>query len=183
MNVHPEMLTDDQLLEQFLQYEDRSAFATLVDRHRTGLINFIYRMNSNANDAEDLAQETFLKVYRSADKYGGNGKFRQWLFRIARNLFIDRYRRESRMKPVAPESMPEEIAHDAESGQREEVLTHLNKMSERDRSLLVLAHMENFSYDEIAETLGVSLKSVSVGLSRARGRFRKIVESHAKGEL
>jgi RNA polymerase sigma-70 factor (ECF subfamily) len=164
-----EALSDDQLM-QAVRRGSREALGALVQRHHRRLVLQIFGLCGDWAAADDLAQETFLHA-AAASRYQANGRFAAWLFTIARNLWLnDRHRRGiearaiGRISESASTFGPEAPADDTQRA--------LSRLSERDRTLLVLRHMEEMSYEEIAATLGMSLKAVSAGLCRARDRFR-----------
>ena len=156
---------------------DRRAFESLVRRHQRPLVNHLYRQIGRREIALDLAQEVFLKVYLSLSSFDPSYRFTTWLYHIARNVARD----ELRTRQRRPQFCSSEHGMDrAETGQqelseqlarKELVLRALERLSERDRNLVVLRDVESRSYEEIAKLLEMQLGTVKSGLSRARQRF------------
>ena len=159
-----------------VQHRDREAFAVLVARHLDTIHAFNYRMTKNAEDAADLAQETFLRVWNSAATWRPDRvKFTTWLHRIARNLCIDAHRR--RRETQEPDS---NLA--AEDGEPEDAATTarlrlaldeaITDLPERQRTALVLCHREGMTNREAALVLEVSVDALESLLARARRTLR-----------
>jgi RNA polymerase sigma-70 factor (ECF subfamily) len=166
------------------------AFEDLVEQYQHRLVAVMNHLVGNAAEAEDLAQEVFLRVYRSRKKYRPRSKFSTWLFTIANNLALNALRARQR-KPVVSlppqESGPlgprpaEQIVPDRGSGpmqriQRQEleaiVRQALEGLNERQRMAVVLNKFEDMNYAEIAEVMGLTTKAVKSLLSRARSNLR-----------
>ena len=162
------------------------AFQELVERYQHRLVAVMHHLVGNADEAEDLAQEVFLRVYRARKKYHPSAKFSTWLFTIANNLALNALRTRQR-KPTIPlpsqDSGPlgprpaEQIVRDRRSGpmqrlQRQELAALIRKalegLNERQRLAVVLNKFEDMNYAEIAEVLGLTTKAVKSLLSRAR---------------
>lgn len=156
---------------------DRTAFAQLVERWQTRLINFFYRSTGNRADAEDLAQETFIELHRAAPRYKAQGTFNAFIFTLARRRLIDSYRKKSRrpLDYVDPgeylmQSQPEE-----EHSTREiEEAFHraLAALPENQRNAVLLLQQQGLSYEEIAQSLDASVSSVKTWIHRARTHLR-----------
>jgi RNA polymerase sigma-70 factor (ECF subfamily) len=166
------------------------AFEELVELYQHRLVAVMNHLVGNAAEAEDLAQEVFLRVYRARKKYRPRSKFCTWLFTIANNLALNALRARQR-KPVVPlpsqDSGPlgprpaEQIVRDRGSGpmqrmQRQElaaiVRQALEGLNERQRMAVVLNKFEDMNYAEIAEVMGLTTKAVKSLLSRARMNLR-----------
>ena len=159
-----------------VQHRDREAFAVLVARHLDVIHAFNYRMTKNAEDAADLAQETFLRVWNSAATWRPDRvKFTTWLHRIARNLCIDVHRRRRETQEpgsnlAAEDGEPEDAATTARLRLAlDEALTDL---PERQRTALVLCHREGLTNREAALVLEVSVDALESLLARARRTLR-----------
>jgi len=166
------------------------AFEELVELYQHRLVAVMNHLVGNAAEAEDLAQEAFLRVYRARKKYRPRSKFSTWLFTIANNLALNALRSRQR-KPVvslpAQDSGPlgprpaEHILADRRSGpmqriQKQElaaiVRQALDGLNERQRTAVVLNKFEDMNYAEIAEVMGLTTKAVKSLLSRARENLR-----------
>jgi RNA polymerase sigma-70 factor, ECF subfamily len=176
--------------------DDAEAFAELVDRYQHRIVGIMHHMLGSAEEAEDLAQEVFLRVYRNRKKYHPTAKFSTWLFTIANNLALNVLRNRQR-KPALPqlpsESGPlgprpqEQLVQDPSltpgSGLRHKELTSvirlaLEELNERQRMAVVLNKFEEMNYAEIAEVMGMSTKAVKSLLSRARARLREVLQPY-----
>ena len=160
---------------------DADAFGQLVERYQTPVYNLCYRMLGNHGDAEDAAQEVFLKAYRALKRYDPERPFKTWLLAIASNHSIDQLRRKrfewvsldallgrTDLHPISPESIAQ-LQFD-----REEVQAVLEKLGETDRAVVILRYWYELSYDEIAETLSLTNSAVKSRLHRAR---RELLDS------
>jgi RNA polymerase sigma-70 factor (ECF subfamily) len=176
--------------------DDATAFAELVERYQHRLIGIMHHLVGNAEEAEDLAQEVFLRVYRSRKRYHPEAKFSTWLFTIANNLALNalRSRQRKRVVPLPPqESGPlgprpaEQIVADrgGPPGQRLQqqelagiIRQALDGLNERQRMAVVLNKYEDMNYAEIAEIMGLTTKAVKSLLSRARAALREALASY-----
>lgn len=151
------------------------AFGEFYRRHARALWAYVYRVTRNAADADDILQDAFCRML-SADLSGMNEEERRkYVFRVAGNLIVDRWRRARRELSWLARSRPsgEElpVEHD------DEVTRRFGELKPRERALLWLAYVEQQDHQEIAEALGLSRGSVKVLLSRARGRLRTLLTS------
>jgi RNA polymerase sigma-70 factor (ECF subfamily) len=153
---------------------DQAAFADLVTRYQTAVYNMAYRMLGDATEAEDAAQEVFVRAWNQLHTFQQDKRFSTWLLSIASHHAIDVLRRR---KPVAPlddvalyveseEPAPDEIALQAE--RRDIVKKMLNTLPEKYRSVTVLRYYNDLSYDEIARITGLTESAVKTQLHRAR---------------
>src|SRR5438093_8363153 len=176
--------------------DDAAAFAELVELYQHRLVTVMHHLIGNKEEAEDLAQEVFLRVYRTRKKYRPRAKFSTWLFTIANNLALNALRSRQR-KPVVPlnvrDSGPlgprpaEQLARDKGSGpvqkiQRQEMAAlikkALNDLNERQRMAVMLNKFEDMGYAEIAEVMGLTVKAVKSLLSRARSNLRVALQDY-----
>jgi RNA polymerase sigma-70 factor (ECF subfamily) len=176
--------------------DDPAAFAELVELFNHRLITVLHHLLGNAEEAEDLAQEVFLRVYRVRKKYRPRAKFSTWLFTIANNLALNALRSRQR-KPVVPlnvrDSGPlgprpaEQLVKDrlnqpVQHMQQQElagiVRKALDELNERQRVAVVLNKFEDMNYAEIAEIMGLTTKGVKSLLSRARENLRVALKDY-----
>jgi RNA polymerase sigma-70 factor (ECF subfamily) len=163
---------------------DRSAFASLVTRWQSRLINFFYRAVGNRADAEDLAQETFVDLSRAAARYTDQGSFSAFIFTLARRRLIDRYRKLSRrpLEYIDPSDfvMTQQPATADHSREIEEAFHRaLAELPERQRTAILLLQQQGLSYDEIATALDASVSAVKTWIHRARTQLRSALKEYS----
>ncbi len=161
------------------------------------LFNTAFRLTRNAQDAEDLVQETYLKAYRHYDKFQEGTNLKAWLFKIMKNSFINNYRKKQRVPPQSDfadleGSLESRVIEDAvsrikdpeeeflESIVDEQVQTALDSLPADYRMAVVLADLENFSYKEIAEILDVPVGTVMSRLYRGRKQLEAAMLDYAR---
>jgi RNA polymerase sigma-70 factor (ECF subfamily) len=162
----------------------------LVRQHADRVYRLAYRLSGNQHDAEDLTQETFIRVFRSVQNYQP-GTFEGWLHRITTNLFLDMVRRRSRVRMEAlpedydrvpaDEPNPEEIYHDAHLGP--DLQAALDSLPPEFRAAVVLCDIEGLSYEEIGATLGVKLGTVRSRIHRGRQALRDYLAAHSDSAI
>jgi RNA polymerase sigma-70 factor (ECF subfamily) len=169
---------------------DRAAFAELVEKYKQPLVNFIFRTLRDESESEDVAQNTFLQVYKSRDRYERTAKFSTWLFTIARNLCLNEIRRRSRHPAESIEeshaeyedqprqqyedkshiAAPEKLLHGELAQKIEEALADL---PENQRTAILLCRQDEMSYEEIAEVLDCSLSATKSLIHRGRETLKE----------
>ncbi|OBF77198.1 RNA polymerase sigma factor SigE [Mycobacterium sp. 852002-51613_SCH5001154] len=157
----------------------------LVRQHADRVYRLAYRLSGNQHDAEDLTQETFIRVFRSVQNYQP-GTFEGWLHRITTNLFLDMVRRRARIRMEAlpedyervpaDEPNPEQIYHDSRLGP--DLQAALDSLPPEFRAAVVLCDIEGLSYEEIGATLGVKLGTVRSRIHRGRQALRDYLAAH-----
>jgi RNA polymerase sigma-70 factor, ECF subfamily len=159
---------------------DMEAFRLLVEAHQSRVINTISKLLGSDAEAEDLAQQVFIRVWRSAGRYQPTAKFTTWLFRITRNLVFNELRRR---KHFAEQS--EDSPEPAERTEREPdrvlledelqkaIQTAIQELPEAQRMAIVLRRYEEMSYEEIARVMGTTVPAVKSILFRARADLRE----------
>jgi len=163
---------------------DEASWRELVSRHARKVFGLAYRFTGRVDEAEDLTQEVFIKVYQTLERYdAGVGSFGSWLMAVARNQSIDRYRRcrqEHQRRVEDPEAVdlaPSGDESALRSLEREERvrLVHrgLRALPSELREVLVLFDLQGVPYDEIAETLGIPLGTVKSRINRGRLELAK----------
>ena len=182
----------DQLLARARKH-DADALAELVDAYSPRVFGLLLRLTRHRETAEDLMQETFLRLVRTIGSYEHEGRFEAWLFRIAANLARDHARRHKRRgRPVsidAPTSDPDEGPIDLADGQpdgpllkvaREEdeqrLAAALDQIGDADREIVMLRHFAELSFREIAELLDVPLGTALARMHRALRKLRALLE-------
>jgi RNA polymerase sigma-70 factor (ECF subfamily) len=165
------MCSDNDLMSEMAQ-GDLSAFEQLVHRHQASAWNAAYRLLGNANDAEDVAQEAFLRILRAAPRYQPTAAFRTYLYRIVTRLCRDHRRKASPPSCPNPDAKPGKgptaeacvVARE----ERRAVRKALASLPTRQREAVILRYYERLSYDEIGEVMGASRKGVERLLARGR---------------
>ncbi len=173
---------------------DNSAFEELVLRYQDRLVGFFFHLVHDRAAAEDLAQECFLRVYRSRERYEATARFSTWLFRIAHNLASNQKRGTVRRREIPLANSSD--AHDFQVNEqnlaeksalmptrqldsnemRDVVRMAIEELSERQRTAVVLHKFEEMSYEEIGEVMGLGVVAVKSLLSRARGKLKEALE-------
>ena len=175
--------TEEAVLIDAAKSGDQEAFRQIVERYQGAVYNLAYRMLGDPEEAEDAAQEIFVRLYRQLDRYDPERKFSTWTLAIATNYCIDQLRRR-RMQLVPLENIipwarardagPEGEALTRES--RDEVQRLLKQLPEKYRAPLVLRYWEDLSCAEIAEILGVPEGTIKTQIHRARKQLGKMLE-------
>lgn len=182
-------LTDRSLVER-CRVNDEAAFNEVVARYKTKLYNYIYRMTGSSDDAEDLTQEVFIRMYTSIDSFRSQSSLNTWLFRIASNLCIDRFRRGKNRTASFSLDDPigdgdgettHEVADRTYEPQRlleneemaEQIQLALVGLPEKLRATLLLHDIEGLPYEEIAQVVGCPLGTVKSRLFNARMQLRQ----------
>jgi RNA polymerase sigma-70 factor, ECF subfamily len=176
---------------------DTQAFAELVDKYKQPVVNFICRMLRDETEAEDLAQNVFVQVFKSAHRYRVSAKFSTWLFTITRNLCLNEIRRRSRhpaesLDAPHPEydDQPRHQFEDRETSLPPDNLLHreleqtieqaLASLPENQRTAILLCRQEDLSYEEIAEVLGCSLSATKSLIHRGRETLKQKLKPYLR---
>jgi RNA polymerase sigma-70 factor (ECF subfamily) len=181
--------SDQELLHEYLD-GDNEALSMLIKRYIKPIYNFTYRLSGDAGDAEDIAQETFIKVWRHANTFRTNENFKTWLFTIAHRSAIDHLRKkkqlvfsdfthdddESSFADSIPDTelLPDELFAKAEEKALIENL--VAKLSLPHQEILFLYYTEELTFDEIGKIVGKSLNTVKSQHRRALAQLRKLLE-------
>ena len=176
---------------------DRRAFEALVDKYQRPILNLIYRTVGDAAEAEDLAQSTFVQVFRSAHRYRDSAKFSSWLYTIARNLCLNELRRRSRHpadsldathpenedQPLHPlpdgrgTSPPDALLHQELEAKIQEAL---NALPPNQRIAVALCRQEDLSYEDIAQVLGCSVSATKSLIHRGRETLKQRLKPYLR---
>jgi RNA polymerase sigma-70 factor (ECF subfamily) len=171
----PQTDSDNELIASSLR-GDTQAFGVLIHRYRKMVIGVAYRVCGNIELAEDMAQETFIRVWDKLSSFRPEGNFRGWICRIAANLTIDTLRRQKPTVDIekvvagSTDDGPERVALKRERAAA--VRAAILKLPPQTRTTLVLREYQGFSYQEIADALDVPLGTVKSRLSDARRRLK-----------
>ena len=182
-----DLLSDAEVMLR-VKAGDDSAFDHLVEKFRRPLVGFMYRLTRNQSVAEDLAQEVFLRVYRSRKSYKAEARFTTWLYRIATNLAVN-HARDTRVERTQGKSLDEpepetgaamDVADDAPSAEErllrrermEAIRDHVEALPERQRIAVVLHKYQGMDYREIGQVLELSESATKSLLFRAYETLR-----------
>jgi RNA polymerase sigma-70 factor (ECF subfamily) len=151
--------------------DDQSAMEELLELWKMPIFRFFLRSLNHHEDAEDLTQRVFIRIYRSSERYLPQAKFSTWIFTIARNLLIDEIKKRKRRPQVVFDEHIEKVG-DGEDGRSEELteilMRHLDTVPENHRTALLLRVQRELSYREIAEVMQTTEASVKTWIHRAR---------------
>jgi len=190
--------SDEAALVRRVQAQDEIAFREIVDRYQAKVFSIIYGILRNRNDAEDIAQQVFAKIYFSIKSFDFRSSLLTWIYKITVNECYD-YLRKKRVRKLvyesdfsADDSMRMEATEPATDqaqpidyrlAQHDLILKLLSKISEEDRSLILLKEVEGHSVEELSEMTGMNENTIKVKLFRARQKLVKAAERLAKGPL
>lgn len=186
------MVSTDAILVLRCQEDDSEAFDEIVRQYKDGIYNYILRMISNRDDAEDLALEVFVRAFASIKNFRRDSNLRTWLYRIATNLCIDKYRRYGiERKMLVPleredndgESSPMELPDTSFEPERlfdqkelkDQVHRAIAKLPDKLRAPILMYDMEGMPYEQIAETLGCPIGTVKSRIFKARTQLRRML--------
>ena len=173
--------SDAELVSRVVNFDDRAAFERLVVRHQSGLRSFLRRLVGNDfARADDLAQETFIKLFKSIGSYRGESKFTTWLYRVAYTTFIDAQRRrvvetpfdESLHSPASGTALTPEEKWDIDSA--------LGQLTDQQRAVFELHYKEGMTHGEVADVLDMPLGTVKSVLLRGLDELKALLTKRGR---
>ncbi|MGD9931021.1 MAG: RNA polymerase sigma factor [Mangrovibacterium sp.] len=184
--------SDDNLLVQQFINGDQSAIETLVGRHQNRVFTYIVLIVKNQQLAEDIFQDTFIKVIRSlkTGKYTENGKFVSWVLRIAHNLIIDHFRKEKLQNTTSNEDSEYDLFNSPRFSDdniedqlvfeqiRSDIRRLIDELPDDQRQVIIMRHYLGLSFKEIAERTDVSINTALGRMRYALINLRKIIEKN-----
>lgn len=194
------LVSADAVLALRCQEGDCEAFDEIVARYKDGIFNYVRRMVSNRDDADDLAQEVFVRALTGIKSFRRESNLRTWLYRIAMNLCVDRYRRAGLERQLftpphqsreddegaaaqydMPDSSrdPQRVFENTEL--RAEIEKALGRLPEKLRSAVLLFDIEGLSYEEIADAMGCPIGTVKSRIFNARMQLRELLRPYVAG--
>jgi RNA polymerase sigma-70 factor, ECF subfamily len=190
--------TDEAALVRRIQAQDEMAFREIVERYQAKVFSIIYGILRNRNDAEDIAQQVFAKIYFSIKNFDFRSSLLTWIYKITVNECYD-YLRKKRVRKLVYESdfsnedsarvetsgsaTDQKPAVDQQLAQRDLILKLLGKISEEDRSLILLKEVEGHSVEELSQMTGMNENTIKVKLFRARQKLVKAAQRLDKSPL
>jgi RNA polymerase sigma-70 factor (ECF subfamily) len=187
--------TEEAALVRRVQAQDEMAFREIVDRYQAKVYSIIYGILRNRNDAEDIAQQVFAKIYFSIKNFDFRSSLLTWIYKITVNECYD-YLRKKRVRKLVYESdfttedsllmensepaMDLKPAVDVQLAQRDLVVKLLSKISDEDRSLILLKEVEGHSVEELSQMTGMNENTIKVKLFRARQKLVKAAQRLGK---
>lgn len=194
ITVSRKELSDHQIIA-IVKAGDESAYAEIVDRYRNPLTNYLFRMIGDYEEAVDLAQESFVRVYFALERYHTDYAFSTYIYRIATNLAISEIRRRKRRRlfslstffesddeegrelhPPDQKSLPDSEIVDAEM--KRAIEKAISALPDKYRAPIVLRDVQELSYDEVAGILGLGLGTTKSRISRARALLREKLKGY-----
>jgi len=178
-------MTRDQELMLSAGGGDNDAFEELVRRNQQQAWGLAYRLLGDPAEAEDIAQEAFLKIFKAADRYRPTAKFKTYLYRVVSRLCYDR---TAKKKPLYSDDLPinqdnpGQLKRLVESEQDKKIQVALSNLPERQRRAVVFNHFDNLSYAEISEVMETSEKAVERLLARGRQTLREKLTDMVKSD-
>lgn len=182
-------MSSERMLIQRAQQGDTRAFEVLVTQHSHYVYNVALRLLNDPQEAEDMAQEVFVRAWRSLPTFRGQAQFRTWLYRIVTNVCYNRLPKLKRQMAAADADERLELADrqpsvEAQVGSAEmsqQLAWAIGTLPEKYRLLITLRHVQGMSYGDIADTLDMPLGSVKTGIFRARKLLRDRLEPYWMG--
>ena len=173
---------------------DEDAFAKIVAKHQHAVLGTVAKMTNQSSDTEDIAQQVFIRLWKSAERYQPTAKFTTFLFTITRNLVFNATRKKSgkneysfdalegkwrqSIEDKSSDSRPDKLIEQTEL--RQIIDQAISSLPEKQRLAVVLRRYEKMPYEEIAETLGISVPAVKSQLFRARTALRESLSQYLK---
>lgn len=171
-------MTDEQIMEA-VRDGDLQQASLLFDRYNKRLFNFLARMTMDRDLAEDLTQNTFLRMIRYRSSYKSGRKFQSWIYQVARNVFSDHYQVSKKKKAdhMDIEKVGEWVADEGEGHtiDEQEKLLHksMQMLNDEQRELLILTRFQHMKYEEVAEMMETSVANIKVRVHRAISKLRE----------
>jgi len=185
------MITNDQILINQIVEGDTNLFTILVDRYKDLVFTLALRMLKNKEEAEEVTQDTFIKTYKSLEKFKGSSKFSTWIYRVAYNSCLDRIKKNK--KHLNNVEINEFTAHEVatidnaldkmETRERKEAIQRcIDSLPSEESFLLTLYYFDDLSLDEISKIVGITANSIKVKLFRCRKKLATILKLQLEPE-
>ena len=181
MEISDYIVADDRRLVELVLAGDNIAFEYLFNRYQESIHRLFIQRTGTVQDADDLLQENFIKVYINIHRYNPAYTFGQWVYTIARNTFVDYARKRQEDMPIdekyssSPSTSPTPEENFINLQQRSQIKRILESMPERYRQLIVMRFFDEYSYEEIAAKLQLPLGTVKTRIHRAREQMLRLL--------
>ena len=186
------MTTNDQVYINKILNGDTNAFAVLVNRYKDLVYTLSLRMMKNREEAEEVAQDTFLKTYKSLNRFKGDSKFSTWIYRVAYNTCLDRLKKNKRQQyTVAIDEYTEHhvktidnaLDKIEEQEKQQAIKKCLELLPSEDSFLLTLYYFDELSLNEISKIVGLKPNNVKVKIFRSRKKLATILKEQLEPEI
>lgn len=186
------MITNDQIIINQIIEGDTNAFAILVDRYKNLVFTLAFRLLKNREEAEEVAQDTFIKSYNALSKFKGDSKFSTWIYKVTYNTCLDRLKKNKRKyNEVAIDEFTEHqvktidnaLENMVEEERKKAIQDCLHILPNDDSFLITLYYFEEQSLEEIANAIGLTANNVKVKLFRIRKKLMSILKERLESEI
>src|SRR6185437_3140037 len=183
---------DDQHYINLVMKGDTNAFAVLVDRYKDMVFSLSLKMLKGREEAEEVSQDTFLKIYKSLNKFNGESKLSTWIYKVAFNTCLDRLKKNKRLQPFAgldeftePEALSlMNVLDSIENKERKQMIQDcMHLLPGEDSFLLTLYYFEEQSLEEIAKIIGITPNNVKIRLYRSRKKLASLLKDRLEPEI
>ncbi len=183
---------DDQIYIDKIIEGDSSAFAILVERYKDLVYTIAYRMLKHREEAEEVSQDTFIKVYKSLHKFKGDSKFSTWIYKVAYNSCLDRLKKQKRRQHTVNidefteykiKTLDNALEHMEVKERQEAIKRCMDLLPADDNVLLTLFYFEELSLEEISKVTGITANTVKVRLFRSRKKLLTILKEQLEPEI
>lgn len=160
---------------------DENACQRILNLYKGRIFSYVYRMVRNYHDAEDITFDTFIKCFKSLDRFDRKRSFSTWLFTIAHNVTIDFFRKNKQEYEYFDErhAVSDDFVQEYEKKKKlEKIEEAIAKLPPMDREIVILFHREEYSYQEISEILDIPTSTIKTRLHRARKKLRELVREN-----
>ena len=184
-------LSDQHYINQIVQ-GDTSVFGVLVDRYKEMIFTLALKMIKNREEAEEVSQDTFIKIYNSLNKFKGDSKFSTWIYKIAYNTCLDRLKKNKKEENSISidefsdhlvKTLDNALSALEEKERKQTIQNCLNLLSREENFLLTLYYFDDQNLDEIAKIMGVNSNNVKVKLFRSRKKLAVILKKQLEPEI
>ncbi len=183
---------DDQHYINLVMKGNTNAFAVLVDRYKDMVFTLSLKMLKDREEAEEVSQDTFLKIYKSLNKFNGESKFSTWIYKVAFNTCLDRLKKNKRLQPVVGMDDFTEtealslmnVLDTIEDKERKQMIQDcLHLLPGEDSFLLTLYYFEEQSLEEIGKIIGITPNNVKIRLYRSRKKLASLLKDRLEPEI